>query len=262
MVIAACFFAVSCRTVPLTSRKQMNLLPESMLVDMSLTSYDAFLKENKLSTSKVQTAMIDAVGNRITAAAEEFMKKNGLKENIPYFNWQYNLVESDVPNAWCLPGGKIVFYSGILPFTQNEAGVAVVMGHEVAHAIARHGNERMSQELIAQMGGIALATALEEKPEETKQLFMAAYGVGATVGVLLPYSRIHEYEADHIGLVIMAMAGYDPNEAVSFWERMSQQNKKSPQEYLSTHPSHANRIAGIKKYLPEAMKYYKKSDSH
>mgnify|MGYP003565324222 CR=1 FL=1 len=172
--------AAGCNTVPLTSRKQMNLLPESMMVEMGLTNYDAFLKENKLSQDQAQVTMIKRAGERISQSAERFMKENGLASNIRYFNWQFNLVDSDVPNAWCMPGGKIVFYKGILPLTQDEDGVAVVMGHEIAHAVARHGNERMSQGLLAQMGGIALAVAIEEKPEETKQLFMAAYGLGAT----------------------------------------------------------------------------------
>ena len=245
-----------CKTVPLTSRKQMNLLPESMMVEMSLTNYDAFLNENKLSQNQVQTGLITRAGERISKSAERFMKENGLSSNIQYFDWQFNLVENEVPNAWCMPRGKIVFYTGILPFTQDETGVAVVMGHEVAHAVARHGNERMSQGLLTQMGGIALAVALEEKPEETKQLFMAAYGLGATYGVLLPYSRTHELEADRIGLIIMAMAGYDPNKAVDFWERMAQMDKNNPPEFMSTHPSDLNRINEIKKYLPEAMKYY------
>lgn len=245
-----------CKTVPLTSRKQMNLLPESMMVEMGLTNYDAFLKENKLSQDHAQVAMINRTGESISQSAEKFMKANGMGSNIRYFNWQFNLVDSDVPNAWCMPGGKIVFYTGILPLTQDEDGVAVVMGHEVAHAVARHGNERMSQGLLAQMGGIALAVAIEEKPEETKQLFMTAYGLGATVGLILPYSRTHEYEADRIGLVIMAMAGYNPAKAVDFWTRMSQMDKNNPPEFLSTHPSDQNRIDEIKKFLPEAMKYY------
>jgi predicted Zn-dependent protease len=202
--------------------------------------------------------MIKRTGERISQSAERFMKENGLGSNIRYFNWQFNLVDSDVPNAWCMPGGKIVFYKGILPLTQDEDGAAVVMGHEVAHAVARHGNERMSQGLLAQMGGIALAVAIEEKPEETKQLFMAAYGLGATYGLLLPYSRTHEYEADRIGLVIMAMAGYNPAKAVDFWGRMAQMDKNNPPEFLSTHPSDQNRINEIKKFLPEAMKYYNK----
>ena len=258
MMVLTVMLLTGCKTVPLTSRKQMNLLPESMMVEMSLTNYDAFLNENKLTQNQVQTDMITRAGERISKSAERFMKENGLGGNIRYFDWQFNLVENEVPNAWCMPGGKIVFYTGILPFTQDETGVAVVMGHEVAHAVARHGNERMSQGLLTQMGGIALAVALEEKPEETKQLFMAAYGLGATYGVLLPYSRTHELEADRIGLMIMAMAGYDPNKAIDFWVRMAQTDKVSPPEFMSTHPSDQNRINEIKKYLPEAMKYYQK----
>ncbi len=258
LYIVIATMVTGCKTVPLTSRQQMNLLPESMMVEMGLTNYDAFLKENKLSGDQAQVTLINRTGERISQAAVKFMKENGLGSQIKYYDWQYNLVESDVPNAWCMPGGKIVFYTGILPLTKDEDGIAVVMGHEVAHAVARHGNERMSQGLIAQMGGIALAVAIEEKPEETKQLFMAAYGLGATYGVLLPYSRTHEYEADRIGLVIMAMAGYNPEKAVGFWERMAQMDKNNPPEFLSTHPSDQNRVNEIKKYLPEAMKYYRK----
>lgn len=248
----------ACSVVPITGRKQMNLLPESMLVDMSLTSYNDFLKENKLSTDVSNTRMIQQVGERLSSATEQFLRNNGMESMISNFKWEYNLVESEVPNAWCMPGGKIVFYTGILPYTKNETGAAVVMGHEIAHAVAKHGNERMSQGLVQQMGGIALAVAIEEQPAETQQLFMTAYGIGTTVGVMLPFSRSHELEADRIGLIIMAMAGYDPNEAIAFWERMASMSKQAPPEFLSTHPSDANRISEIKKYLPEAMKYYKK----
>lgn len=251
-------FSISCKKVPYTNRTQLALLPESMIVEMGLTNYNEFIRNNKLSTDEQNVQMIKRVGQRISAAAEEFMRKNNMTADLKNFKWEFNLVESNQVNAWCMPGGKIVFYTGILPYTMDEAGVAVVMGHEIAHAIARHGNERLSQQLMVAMGGVALAVALKEKPEETRNLFLAAYGAGATVGILLPYSRKHEYEADRIGMVLMAMAGYDPQEAIKFWQRMASASKTRVPEFLSTHPADENRIKELQKFLPEAMKYYKK----
>ena len=173
------------------------------------------------------------------------------------YDWEFNLVESKDVNAWCMPGGKVVFYTGILPYTRNEDGVAVVMGHEIAHAVAAHGNERMSHMLAVQFGGLALSVALAQRPGETQGLWMAAFGLGAQVGLLLPFSRLHEYEADRLGLTFMAMAGYDPREGVKFWERMAQkQGGKKPPEFMSTHPSDEKRIANIKQLIPEVMPYY------
>ncbi|MBN2167552.1 MAG: M48 family metallopeptidase [Marinilabiliaceae bacterium] len=249
----------SCSTVPLTGRTQLNLYPESEMIGMSLTQYDDFLKQSTLSDNKEQTAMVKRVGNKIAIAVEEFLKQNNLQSRIEGFQWEFNLVvEDETPNAWCMPGGKVVVYSGLLPYTKSEEGLAVVMGHEIAHAVARHGNERMSQQVGIQLGGVALATALSEKPQETQQIFMAAYGVGSEVGLMLPYSRSHETEADKMGLIFMAMAGYNPNAAVEFWQRMSQSGGQKPPEFLSTHPSDNTRIRNLKAYIPEAMKYYKK----
>ncbi|MCW0484261.1 M48 family metallopeptidase [Gaoshiqia sediminis] len=255
-LVTALLVVQSCTTVPLTGRSQLSLLPESSMVEMSLSSYDQFLSENKLSTNQSQTDMIKRVGKRVAAAVEQYLKDNGFESYIETFKWEFNLVESDVPNAWCMPGGKVVFYSGILPMTQNEAGVAVVMGHEIAHAVARHGNERMSYAMVQQMGGIALSEALKEKPAETQALFSTAYGLGSQYGVMLPFSRKHEYEADQMGLIFMAMAGYDPRSAVAFWKRMSESGKSSTPEFLSTHPVDVNRIAALEKLMPEALKYY------
>ena len=246
-----------CAQVPLTGRSQMALLPESSLVQMSLTSYGDFLKDNKLSSDRQQTEMVKRVGSRIAASVEKYLTDNGFASRVADFNWEFNLVQNDTPNAWAMPGGKVVFYTGILPLTQNEDGLAVVMGHEIAHAVARHGNERMSQGLVVQMGGIALSQALKEKPEATQALFLTAYGLGSQVGVMLPYSRMHEYEADELGLIFMAMAGYQPTEAVSFWTRMSKLGGSRPPEFLSTHPVDAKRIENIQKILPKAMEYYK-----
>ncbi len=248
----------SCRTVPVSDRRQISFLPESMLVEMGHNNYNEFLENHKLSTNQEQTAMIKNAGNRIATAVENYLREQGLESRIRDFDWEFNLIEEDVANAWAMPGGKIVFYSGILPITRNEEGVAVVMGHEIAHVVARHGNERMSQQLLVQTGGIALSVALQERPEQTRNIFLTAYGLGATVGVILPYSRAHEREADRLGLIFMAMAGYDPSEAVSFWERMEQMSGGSaPPEFLSTHPSSATRIREMKDFLPEAMKYYR-----
>ncbi len=256
-VLLAIQFLNSCSTVPLTGRKQLSLLPESQMVSMGITNYNQFLNEHKLSTDKKSTAMVKDVGSRIATAITKFLKGKGMEDRISGYKWEFNLVDENVPNAWCMPGGKVVVYTGILPYTKTEAGLAVVMGHEIAHAIARHGNERMSQEMAVQLGGMALSTALETKPEETKQLFYQAYGIGTQVGVLLPYSRQQETEADKLGLIFMAMAGYDPHEAIDFWTRMSQIGGQKPPEILSTHPADETRIRHIKEFMPEAMKYYK-----
>lgn len=246
----------ACSTVPLVGRKQVSLLPESNMVEMSLTSYSQFLKENKLSANKEQTDVVKRVGARMAAAVEKYLKDNGYQNRVADFKWEFNLVDNKEPNAWCMPGGKVVFYTGILPLTKNDAGVAVVMGHEIAHAVARHGNERMSQQMLVQFGGIALSEAIKTKPEETQALFQSAYGLGTQYGVMLPYSRQHEYEGDKLGLIFMAIAGYNPNEAVGFWERMAANSAGKTPEFLSTHPVEQNRIEAIKSFLPEAMKYY------
>ncbi len=248
---------VACTTVPLTNRKQLSLIPASEIQAMSYQQYDQVKQESKLSTNQAQVNMIKSVGARISNAAEAFLKQEGVNMQ---FDWEFILIEDDkTPNAWCMPGGKVAFYTGILPFTKNETGVAVVMGHEVAHALAQHGNERMSQGLLVQLGGLTLAKALEDKPELTQSLWMQAFGLGAQVGFLLPYSRKHESEADRIGLIIMAKAGYNPNEAIAFWERMKEASGgQAPPEFLSTHPSDDKRIADLKKVLPEAMRHYQK----
>jgi predicted Zn-dependent protease len=253
----ASWFFTSCSTVPITGRQQFNLIPESQLVAMSLTNYNQFLSENKVSNDRLKTELVKKTGNDIAKAVAAYMDQNDLTNRIEGYEWEFNLIDEDIPNAWAMPGGKVVVYSGILPYTKNQAGLAVVMGHEIAHAIARHGNERMSQALLIETGGLALAAAIDEKPDATKNLFMMAYGVGTSVGVSLPYSRAHETEADKLGLIFMAMAGYDPQEAIRFWERMSQSGGAKPPEFLSTHPSDQTRINNLKAYMPEAMKYYK-----
>ncbi|MEW5724362.1 MAG: M48 family metallopeptidase [Thermodesulfobacteriota bacterium] len=259
LAVLAVVLAAACATVPLTGRTQLSLVSDSTLLQMSLTQYQQVLSESKLSRDQRQVAMIRRVGQRIASATEDFLRVNGLGHEVANYKWEFNLIEdNETMNAWCMPGGKIAFYTGILPVCQDETGVAVVMGHEVAHAVAKHGNERMSQGLLFQLGGLALALALSDYPAETQQLFLTVFGVGATVGVLLPYSRAHEYEADRIGLTLMAKAGYDPRAAVGLWERMNKiaQEKGQPPEFLSTHPAPANRIEEIKRFLPEALRYY------
>ncbi len=249
---------IGCSTVPITGRRQLNLYPESEMASMALSQYSTFLKEAKLSTDKQQSDLVKKVGLEIAAAVEKYMTDNGMADQLVNFSWEFNLVEDDTPNAWCMPGGKVVFYTGILPYTQTEEGLAVVMGHEIAHAIARHGNERMSQQMGVQAVGAGLQVALNEKPEQTQQYAMAAFGLGAQYGMMLPFSRKHESEADKMGLVFMAMAGYDPGAAVEFWTRMSESGGQNPPEFMSTHPADETRIKDIQAYLPEARKFLKK----
>jgi predicted Zn-dependent protease len=257
LLIAALLFQ-SCSLVPLTGRRQLSLVSDADMFATSLVQYDKFLKENKLSTNTAETNLVKRVGNRIQNSVTVYFAQNNLAQELNGFAWEFNLIESEEVNAWCMPGGKVVVYSGILPVTQNEAGLAVVMAHEIAHAVAKHSNERMSQALLAQLGGQTLAVALKEKPQQTQDIWMTVFGVGVQLGAVLPYSRLQEGEADHIGLIFMAMAGYDPNSAIAFWQRMSQNAGAKPPEFLSTHPSDENRIKKIKSEIKEAMKYYKK----
>jgi len=249
---------INCTTVPLTNRSQLSLIPNSQIQAMSFASYQSFLNENKLSTNTQYQNTVSAAGLRIKDAVETYLAQNNMSEYVKGFQWEFKVVEDKTLNAWCMPGGKVVFYTGIMPVCKDETGVAVVMGHEVAHAIANHGNERMSQGLIQQLGGITLAVALQSKPQETQTLFNGLYGIGSQVGVLLPYGRLQESEADHLGLIFMSIAGYDPSKAVEFWQRMASSSEGgSPPEFLSTHPANQTRIKNLKKWLPEAMKYYK-----
>ena len=249
----------SCATVPLTGRRQLSLVPESEMISMSLTSYTDFLKTNTISSDKANTALVKEVGSNISAAVIKYFADNNLSGQLDGYQWEFNLVKNDTTvNAWCMPGGKVVVYSGLLPVTKDNNGLAVVVSHEIAHAVARHGNERMSQELLAQYGSLALNEAIKQKPDQTKKIFNTAYGLGSQVGVMLPFSRNHELEADKLGLIFMAMAGYDPETAVAFWERMAATGGKKPPEFLSTHPSDVTRIDKIKAAIPEASKYYNK----
>ena len=216
------------------------------------------MKENPVSSDINSSTLVKEIGTNLSSAVEFFFSANGMGERLNGYKWEYSLVESNVPNAFCLPGGKVVIYSGILPYTSDKNGLAVVISHEIAQAIARHGNERMSQQLLLQLGGIALSEAVKNKPEETKSIYNTVYGIGAQMGVVLPYSREHEYEADKLGLIFMTLAGYDPQSAIGFWERMSAIGGEKPPEFMSTHPSDANRIRKIKEAMPEVLQYYKK----
>ncbi len=261
LLFTGLIFVYACTTVPITGRKQLNMIPAQEMLSLSSQQYGEFLKEHKLSDDKESAEMVKRVGKRIQSAVTHFLVQQNRADLLEGYNWEFNLVEDKQANAWCMPGGKVVVYTGILPITKDETGLAVVMGHEIAHAIAEHGSERMSQELVRQLGGMALDVALNDKPEETRALWLTAYGLGSEVGVMLPYSRMHESEADHLGLIFMAMAGYDPSYAPEFWERMkSLNNTPKPPEFLSTHPSDETRIANLKKWLPEAMRYYNKAE--
>jgi predicted Zn-dependent protease len=260
-VIAILFtmaYAISCTKVPITGRRQVNLIGEGELINMSFTEYSKFLSENTpLPPSDQRVQMVQRIGRNIQIAAEKYLTDHHQQKRFEGFGWEFNVVDNPAVNAWCMPGGKVVVYTGILPVTRDENSLAVVMGHEIAHAIARHGNERMSQGLMVQTGGAVLGSVLNEKPALARNLFLQSYGIGSTLGVLA-YGRGHETEADKMGLVFMAMAGYDPRAAIDFWGRMSEAaGGQAPPEILSTHPSDDTRITTLKEFMPEALKYYK-----
>ncbi|MBK9471069.1 MAG: M48 family metallopeptidase [bacterium] len=255
--VVALTLLAACATVPITGRRQLSLIPDSQMNSMSFSQYDQVLAESKLSKDAAATAQVKRVGAKIQGAVEKYFQQQGQSQQLAGYEWEFNLIDSEEANAWCMPGGKVAFYTGILPICKDEAGIAVVMGHEVAHAIARHGGERMSQQMALQLGGMALSEAVRSKPEQTRNLWMGAFGLGAQVGVMLPFSRSHESEADRLGLIFMAMAGYNPQEAPKFWERMSANGGGGAPEFLSTHPSDATRIRQLNEYMAEAQPYYK-----
>jgi predicted Zn-dependent protease len=248
----------ACATVAVTGRKQLSLVSNDEINQMSAQQYQEVIKTGPISTNQEQTAMVKRVGVRIQKGVEQYMAEKGLSSQLAGFNWEFNLIQDDkTVNAWCMPGGKVAFYTAILPICQDEQGVAVVMGHEVAHAIANHGAERMSNGLLAEFGLSTIGAAMGQNPTMTQQIFMQAVGMGTNVG-MLKFSRSHESEADHMGLIFMAMAGYDPSSAPKFWERMASTGGQEPPEFLSTHPSHSTRIKDLEGWIPEAMQYYKK----
>ena len=248
----------SCATNPFTGKKTMALVPNSKLLPMAFAEYDKFLSENKIIRDTKEAETLKRVGRRISIAAERWLDANNYQGYLKNYDWEYNLVNDKTVNAWCMPGGKIVFYTGILPIAANETGIAAIMGHEVAHALANHGQQRMSAAIFQQAG--AVAGNLVIKDEKDRSVFNAAYGVGTNIGGMLPFSRAHETEADQIGLYIMAIAGYNPDEASKLWERMKSNNggKKSPPEFLSTHPSNDSRIENLRLLAPAAKEEARK----
>lgn len=256
-VLIFILLALSCSTVPITGRRQLELVPSGQLMAMSADQYSDFISKHEVIIGTRDARMVAQVGRRISQAVERYFLEQNKPGMLEGYKWEFNLIKDPGANAWAMAGGKVAVYTGILNLAQGENGLATIIGHEIAHAVAQHGNERMSQALLNQLGGMALATALSQQPAMTKELLMTAYGAGTQVGILLPYSRLHETEADQMGLIFMAMAGYDPRQAVDFWSRMEKQGQKgAPPEFLSTHPAHETRIARIKEYLPTAMKYY------
>ena len=250
---AALFLLAGCAIVPITGRRQLSLVSQPELIGMAAQNYQEFIAGSTVSSDAGAKELVDRVGGRVSTATSEFMLENGMDYELSQYDWEFALIEDEAVNAFCMPGGKIVVYTGLLPVARTETGLSVVVAHEVAHAIANHGGERMSQLLLAELGGIALSKAVEQKPEQTRDLAMLAYGIGSQVAVLLPYSRQHESEADRIGLTLMARAGYDPRKALDFWQRMADQSEGQPPELLSTHPSHSTRIDDIRLHLPEAV---------
>lgn len=255
MVSLAVLFAAGCTTAPITGRKQVRLVPEAQMIAESTASYSEVVKQGPLSTNRQQVQQIQKVGERIAAAVERYFREQGQPERLEGFAWEFNLIEKDVPNAWCMPGGKVAFYTGILPYTKDETGIAVVMGHEIAHAVAGHGTERVSHQMLQQGGGYLLS--LFSRESDYHGAIMQVYGIGSQLGGILPYSRVHESEADHLGLIFMAMAGYDPGASIAFWQRMAAAKSSVPPEFLSTHPSDETRIRQLREYMPEALDYYR-----
>ncbi|WP_203295861.1 M48 family metallopeptidase [Luteirhabdus pelagi] len=250
-IVAIAAFAIACSTNPFTGKKTLALVPNSQILPMAYQQYDQFLQENQVVTGTSESRLIKNVGQKIATASERYLTSNGYAGYLKNYEWEYNLVQDEAVNAWCMPGGKIVFYTGIMPIVQDEAGVAAVMGHEVAHALANHGQQRISATQLQQLGAVAGNIALADSPEN-QQIFNTAYGLGSNVGVMLPFSRKHETEADRIGLTLMAIAGYDPVAAVQVWQRMSQQGGGAPPEFLSTHPSNQTRINNLQNWAAEA----------
>ena len=254
-LLASVLVLAGCTTAPITGRQQLKLVPSQQLVAQSAASYREVVAEGPLSIDEARVREIRQVGGRIAAAVEQYLKDTNQLHLIDGFKWEFNLIDKDIPNAWCMPGGKVAFYSGILPYCRDETGIAVVMGHEIAHAVAGHGAERITNQVLQQGGGV-LASWLS-KDSEYREAIMVAYGFGSQVAGILPYSRVHESEADRMGLVFMAMAGYNPEAAVEFWQRMASSNSGAPPELLSTHPSDATRIRKLRENMPEALQYYR-----
>ena len=243
---AVSLFLSSCSTVAVTGRNQLNLVSDSEVLTASLTQYNDYMKTAQKSSNKTQSAMVDRVGSKLAAATEKYLRENGKESELKNYSWEFTLVKSNEVNAFCMPGGKIVVYEGLMTMVANEDELAVVIGHEVAHAVAKHSNERMSQQVLASYGAQALSIALSQKSAVTQSVANVVFGLGAQYGVMLPFSRNHEIEADYMGMVFMKIAGYNPDAALSFWKKMSA-GSSSKSDFFSTHPSDEKRIAEIKK---------------
>jgi predicted Zn-dependent protease len=246
-----------CSSVLLTGRKQLNLVSDEQVLSLSDSAYHSFMATSVISGKTVENARVLRVGKKIAAAVEKYLTDAKMTDQINGYSWEFNLVKDTSVNAFCMPGGKIVVFEGILPVTQTDAGLAVVLGHEIAHAVAKHANERMSQQLAASSVGSAVASIFQYKSQTAQIVANTGYALLSEYGFTLPYSRKQEYEADRLGLIFMAMAGYDPQESVSFWNRMAASGSSAVPELMSTHPSNANRIANLQKLIPEAQTFYK-----
>ncbi len=258
VVLSIVFYA--CHKNAVTGKRSMTLIPESEMIAMSTSEYSKFLAQHPpLAATDERVLMVRRVGTKIEKAVEKFHADKNASRDLQGFKWEFNVIDENTVNAWCMPGGKVVVYTGLLPVTQDEQSLAIVMGHEIAHAIARHGNQRMSEGMLVNLGGTVLSVAISQKPQLTQRIFQQAYGISTGLGTL-KYSRSHESEADKMGVIFAAMAGYNPEVAISFWERMMASSKgQKPPELLSTHPSDEKRIKDLKAFMPEAKKYYKPS---
>lgn len=251
--IGLVLLALACAKNPFTGKSTLALVSNSEILPSAFAQYNQFLSENKVISGTADARRVETIGTKIKVAAEKWLTANGQAEYLKDYRWEYKLVESKEVNAWCMPGGKIVFYSGIIPICKDDAGMATVMGHEVAHALANHGQQRMSAGLLQQLGAAGVGVATGGKSEQTQQLAMTAYGAATQLGGMLPFSRSHESEADMIGLTLMAIAGYNPDQAIAFWQRMSAASGgQAPPEFMSTHPSDQTRIANLRALIPQA----------
>ena len=253
LITALMLSVLACKKTPFTNRSQLNFMGNNTIFPQSFAAYNQFLTTHDIAKDADKQAMVERVGQRIAAAAQRYFEANGKKDYLKDYKWEYHLVKDDQINAFCMPGGKIVVYTGILPITQTEEGLAVVMGHEVSHALLNHGAERMSMGTIQQIGQVGVALATANGTPKQQQMWMTAYGLGSQIGVMLPFSRRDESEADEVGLRLMAIAGYNPDEGAKLWKRMAAMNKgQKPPEMLSTHPSDQTRIAKLTAYAPKA----------
>lgn len=245
---------VGCGSVPLTGRRQILLVSDQEVYEAGLVQYNDYLKGATLSSDVSASAMVKEVGSKLAEATENYLRYNGFESEISKFAWEFNLVKDTQVNAFCMPGGKIVVYEGLLTVAQTKDELAVVLGHEIAHAVAKHSNERMSQQIMADCGSQILSSLLSEKSQLTQAAASVVFGLGTQLGVMLPYSRKHEYEADYMGIVFMELAGYDSEASVTFWKKMSSSGGGKVYELLSTHPSDEKRVANLQAKIPE-VKY-------